>query len=346
MSSKNDNLKKIKIKNKKEAFKALNRNTNQNNKIVKKRNDKKNNKIKISTKKNTFPNKLNVTADEVKKIKTNKKNNQEKNKKVFNGYSGLAKDDKNLDRKYVYKPENSKKQQENLSVRIKQSIFEEVDTQTIKKERKLRFKIFGKKSIAIGLLFIIIALIILLVIGLKGNLKKVASIYKKYEIGEEVYLNDNSKWYVINDDGKMSDVVTLLKASQLDINNDGIFDENDKMQLSSKGKVDFDLTEEGTVYNYLENTYKKYLDEKVVKVETVSLINSKDYIKVRNYMNYGYEWTDGNFLANNELGIWWINTVQNDKVFAVGPSGSYRLYYSTQKNYVRPTIVVKKDLLD
>ena len=104
------------------------------------------------------------------------------------------------------------------------------------------------------------------------------------------------------------------------------------------------MKDEGSAPYYLDATYKSYLNDKVIKIEEAGLLTSKQYIKIRNIMNYGYEWSEQNILAGEQLGTWWINSSQNDKVFAVGTTGSYKLFDSTKRNYVRPVIIVKKDL--
>jgi hypothetical protein len=62
-------------------------------------------------------------------------------------------------------------------------------------------------------------------------------------------------------------------------------------------------------------------------------------------MEFGYEWTTGNWLANEYLAGWWIISSQNNKVYAITSVGTYILYSPSTLRFVRPTITVKKDII-
>lgn len=355
-SKKNNNVKNIKIKNKKEALKVLNQKSNRNNKVekksIKKKYEKNTTKLKVGKKLNDKPQEITITPAEIKNIKINKKKytveDEKKQNELYKKYTKTEEKPNKYKQniKPIYDNNIQKNKNGNIGKKIKNTIFEEVDYETIKKENQINNRRFGKKSLIIGIVLIIASILLLIAINISSRIKKITASYNKYEIGEIIYLNDNSKWYVINDNGKSSEVVTLLRASQLDINEDGIFDDNDKLPFSNTGKTEYDTSDEGTAPYYIEKIYKKYLNEEVVKIQQISLMTSKEFIKVRDYMNFGYEWSEPNFLANDTLDVWWIDTVQSDKIFAVGPTGSYRLFETSKKNYVRPTITVKKDLLN
>ena len=63
-------------------------------------------------------------------------------------------------------------------------------------------------------------------------------------------------------------------------------------------------------------------------------------------MGFGYEWSVGNWLANQTLGTWWIISAQNEQVYAVTSSGVYKLYTADSLNYIRPTITISKELVE
>ena len=365
MSSKKiEKNKTIKLKNKKEAVKVLNKNSKQIKQSIKKndkrKNEKKQNKVKITVRQKKSPQKITIPSNAIKSIKIKEKKNEEQvaNKREVENNKHISKEE--LQSRKIFEQKNKPiihtgknrelkpangKNYDNFSKKIKKTIFEEVDNETIKKEKSVKRIKFGKKSIIIGTIFIFIALLLVIVIRFNGNTSKINANYNIFEIGQSLYLNDNSKWYVIEDKGRTSATVTLLCANILDINNDGTIDDNDKLPFSNNGSAEYNTKDEGSVPHYLETTYKTYLNEKVIKIEAVELLTSKQYIKIRNIMNYGYEWTEQNILAGQQLGTWWINSYQNEKVFAVGTTGSYKLFDSTKRNYVRPVIIVNKDLL-
>lgn len=347
----NNKPKKINIKNKKEASKLLSQKTHTQVSKTKKKTVKKTPQVKVTKKPSSNPSKISVPQNTINNIKHTYTEARKEEKKPKETYSPRHfEQDKKETYHPVYKPKTTeKKHEENLGNRIKKSIFEEKEQPVYKtpKKKKNIVKYLGKNGIfiIIGGILIFLALLIIIISLVKGSSKKIIDDYTVYPLGETVYLVDNSKWYVIQDDGASSPYVTLLRDKVLDINGDDIIDENDKLPFSTDGKVTYDTSNEGSAPYYLENTYKKYLEEKVITVKSVALLTSKQYIKVRDALNYGYEWQEGNFLANDTVGIWWIDGVQTEKVYAVGINGSYRLFYPDSKNYVRPTITVKKALI-
>ena len=73
-------------------------------------------------------------------------------------------------------------------------------------------------------------------------------------------------------------------------------------------------------------------------------MTSKEFVRVRDYLGYGYEWTEGNFLASYDIGYYWINS-ENEKLYAVGPRGTYRMSSKETLYFVRCVITVSKDNL-
>lgn len=374
--NKKDSLKKkINIKNKKEAVKALSKKSDtikqkkvtpkkkqSNNKSLEK-NEKviKNNQIKeiketpiINEKKEN--NKI-VSQNKTKKkmtsiIKSADKSKEKKKtipKKTEKENKQITKEDKKVTEKPV-EPKKKKKIDDTsittkITIKLKDKIFEEVQEEDKSKKTKEESK-KGKKKIIIISSIVILLLVItgVLLIKYKGNVKKTLKIYEEYFVGEKITLKDNSIWYVIEDSENDSEFVKLIKETQIDINGDGVFNDSDKKIFSKEGNEEYDSLDKDGVAYYLENTYKEYLNTNVGTIKDISLITSKEFVKARTKMGYGYEWNEGNWLANEGLGTWWINASQNGKVYAVSRTGSYKLYDGNKANYVRPVITIDKEL--
>lgn len=194
------------------------------------------------------------------------------------------------------------------------------------------------------ILFLVLSLVVFLFINYTKKNKKNNEIYPEYFIGEKVVLKDDSIWYVIEDSDDKLSTVKLIKETQIDINGDGIFDGNDKKAFSSNGNIEYNKEDKASIAYYLENEYKPHLNGSVGTIKEISLMTSKEFVKVREKMEYGYEWSEGNWLANTTLGTWWINTSQNESIYAVSIKGSYKLYKASQSNYIRPVITIEKEL--
>lgn len=232
-----------------------------------------------------------------------------------------------------------------LTNMFKKSLFEEVDEQTYKEEKKKK-KEKRKKRIIV---FLIIA-VVLVVAGyllLKYNdfVKKQLAVYDVYNIGDKVSLEDDSVWYVVEDSDAHSDTVKLLKETAIDITGDDQITEKDKMKYNMDNKAEYDIESKGSGPYYINRDYKTELEKKVGHIESIGLLETKEFIKIRDRMEFGDEWSEGNWLANSKLGNWWIESEQNQKVFAVSPNGSFKLYYAKSYNFIRPVIIVKKDLI-
>ena len=347
---KKDSLnKKISIKNKKEAVKALNKN-NKTKKTKKNNTSKK--KISTYNKKNIAPKKIKEeisnTEKKTKNIKEKTPNTKKVTKKIKESKIEQKKNKEvNTKIKSVTKKTEKDKIFNKISTKLKDKIFEEVnenDEQIIneKKDKKNQKKI---KWIISSVIILLTLAIITIFLTCNQTIKKSLTIYEEYTIGQKVVLNDNSTWYVIEDSGKKEETVKLLKETQIDINGDGIFDNNDKKKFSSTGKEEYDVTDKDSAAYYLENEYKTYMNQKIGPIKSISLITSKEFVNARNHMGYNYEWTEGNWLANDALGTWWINTSQNGKIYAVSKTGSYKLYSSAKINYIRPVITIDKNLI-
>ena len=330
----------IGLKNKKEATKALSKpkaSTAKSKKPVAKKKDPYKN-INIIVK-NTEPPKEEKKKKVVKKKTTKVK--EEKTKLV------LPKEWTPVEKKPKKSTHKTKEftNTNTLTNIFKKSLFEEVDEQEYQKEKQIKKEKRKKKLIIFGIIAAVVVIAVLILLKVSSSFKKQLALYDKYQIGEKVTLNDDSIWYVVSDSGANDDKVKLLKETIVDKNNDNKFDDNDKMSYNKDDKAEYDSSLEETGPYYLDHDYKKALEEKVGKIESISLLTTKEFIKIRERMGYSDEWSDGNWLANYKLGNWWIESEQNQKVFAVSPDGSFKLFHANTKNYLRPTIVIKKELI-
>ena len=202
-----------------------------------------------------------------------------------------------------------------------------------------------KNMLIILIMSILIVIIGVVLIKYKNILEEKTKIYAEYFIGEKYTLNDGHNWYVIEDSNKNVSTVKLLKEYSLDINNDEKIDTSDMDSYYSSKSTIYDKLDDKSIAHRLNNVYKPKLESRIGKIEDISLLTSKEFVKLRDKMGYGYEWNEGNWLANKDLGNWWIISSQKDKVYAVSSTGAYKLYNATDKNYVRPVITIKKDIL-
>lgn len=341
--SKKDSLnKKINLKNKKEATKVLNKKKNTVTKAKKATSSKNKTKpvkkvVETSSKKIEKDSKKVVDLKKKKPKKIEKK--EEKTKLV-------------LPKEWQVQPTKKKKNKpakeepDNLSSKLKSKIFEEVSEQELKAEKIKNKEKIKKNLVKFALVLVALLIVVFVVIKYNDSLKKQLKIYDEYLTGEKITLKDNSIWYVIEDSNNSNSKVKLLKETQIDVNNDGKFDAKDKKKYNSSNVANYDINDKDSAAYYLETEYKPYLIEKIGTIENISILTSKEFVKARGKMGYGYEWQDGNWLANSNLGTWWIDSAQNEKVYAVTKIGSYKLYNANELNYIRPVITIEKELIE
>ena len=371
---KEKNTKKIKIKNKKEATKALSKKTGTSSTkktTVKKKTSTNKIAVKKATQKKKPVNKVAIKKEEniiLEKEEKKGKNTKKENNKTKVG-TKPQKLKEPVNRKKIQKKEEKpkfvlpkewqiinknvkKEKEENTSTdkikgKLRSSIFEEVDEKTflIKKEKE---KENIKKTLLIILIILVsIAVIVYLVFKYNDSLRKQLEKYEEFTIGTKVKLKDNSVWYVVEYSKVHDETVKLLKEGLIDINNDSKFDDKDKMKYNSLSESVYDEKNENSAAQYLTNTYKKELEKKVGTISEVSLLKSKEYVKIREKMGFGYEWSTGNWLASSSLGDWWvISSPMDDSVYAVTKTGTYKLAKANATNYVRPTIVIRKAFVE
>lgn len=170
------------------------------------------------------------------------------------------------------------------------------------------------------ILSIIISVCLLLNINLYG--RNIVYKYKNYNIGSTITLFNDSNWIVLSE---YSNVITLLDDNLYDINSDGIIDDNDKIK-----------------YDEIDSFLKNESETNFAYANTVRLMNSSEYVFVREYMKFGYDWYGDNFLASSNVNSYWLSTKKFDKIISVNNHGSYTLCDFNDYNYLRFIIQVDK----
>ena len=162
--------------------------------------------------------------------------------------------------------------------------------------------------------------------------------YKKYTIGEKVTLLNNMEGYCISNCGENSRKITILNLDVLDINNDSIIDEKDMISYDADNTIAYDSEMQGNIASLL-----KEKEERLAEIEEYRLMTSEEYVTIRNKMNFGYDWDDGNWLANEKIGSWWLSSTKFSNILVVTKRGSYKLSKPSEKNYVRPIFITYKE---
>ena len=165
--------------------------------------------------------------------------------------------------------------------------------------------------------------------------------YPVYNIGDEVKLNDDTSWYVVEKSDGSKPNVLILYNGLLDVNEDGKIDDNDKKQYSS-GNVSYDVLDSSSIAYYLENEYKQKLEKKVGEINSISLFDSKQFVRIRDTFKYGYEWENENILTSNAINEYFVSTT-HDKIYFVSRSGAYKLSKPTDRHYIRYVIDIDKE---
>ena len=227
---------------------------------------------------------------------------------------------------------------------LKSKFFEEVNVERFNEAKRQKRKKYPKK--------ILIALIVLAVLfggafifykKYKEKIKHDLNMYEKFQIGQEVKLKDGSVWNVTENSDGSKQSVSLLYSKLLDVNEDGQIDDNDKKQYSS-GNVKYDVKDNTSIAYYLENELKPKLEEKVGKINSINMIDSKVFVRIRDHFKYGYEWQGENILTSNPVHNYFVATT-HEKIYIVSRSGAYRLSNATDKHFVRFVIDIDKSLI-
>lgn len=190
---------------------------------------------------------------------------------------------------------------------------------------------FNHKIIFLILLWLcLLSCVTFLVVKLIFNNVKTSFIhirfnFKSYTIGEEVYFLKR-KWYVVEDTNKNNSFVFLLGADLLDLNNDNLINYNDKCEYQNIKKILFNFNNAGNL---------QYVD-------SIRLLNSSEYVLLRNKMKLGYFWDKPNFLSGNYDSNWWLDSGKEHIYYSVNLNGTYNEENENSINYIRPVIKILK----
>ena len=229
--------------------------------------------------------------------------------------------------------------------KLKNSIFESIDEKELK-ERKIKEKESLKKFGIIFLIAIVsLGLIFFALIKYNDFVRKKLAVFPSYRIGDVVFLADDSQWFVIKDTSSSEEYVKLLSSKIIDVNGDGVVDPNDAVVYNSSNKAEYDISNEYSAAYVLNDSIKKKLEDALGSIKEISLLTTNEFVKIRERMNYGDEWSEGNWLASNDNQKWWVLSEKNDKVYVVSFKGTFFLSNAKNYHFVRPTIVIKKDLV-
>ena len=302
----------------------------------------------LSKESTTLPNNI-VKVDKEEKIRLKDKKRKEKHtqkelkkKKVK---IELPKEWKTINTKNNKAEKSKDETPKSFKGKIRSSIFESIDEKELEERKKKDRESIKKTIIIILILGVIITVIIYSLLKYNDFVRKKLAVYESFRIGDVVKLNDDSKWYVITDSDSSEDTIKVLAGHLVDIDNNGVLDATDLVSYNSTGKAEYDSNVEYSVANLLGDAYKKRYELGIGTIEEMSILTSKEYVKIRERMNFGDEWDQGNWLANSSFQKWWILSEQNDRVFVATPRGTFILTSPTKSYYIRPTIVIKKDLV-
>lgn len=335
--------KRVNLKNKKAATKALSKTPTTKTKKTPtkkiKRETKKEEKkvevkqVEVEKKKKVVKEEKNKTKVKTTKKKVSKKE-PEKTKLVLpKEWQGIS----------TGKSSKIQPKDEKISGKLRSSIFEEIDEETYQDKKKQQKKSLKKSLIILTIIIIIGAIVAFIIIKYNKHILDGLRKYEVYSIGDKVKLEDDSIWYVVEDSKDRDSTVKLLSDRTIDLDKNDKRDWKDKKKFHNEGLDVYDAKDENSIAYYLNNEYKKEEEEKVGQIEEVNLLTSKEYIKIRERMGFGYEWSEGNWLANYDLYTWWINSTQNGKAYAVTYKGTYKLIKTDAINYIRPVIIISKD---
>lgn len=324
---------------KKELNKKLNKVVNVNDKKKSSINKSKNN---INKKSNNKPRKnvksVNKTKKVTKTVEKAQKQEQElviASKKPQKTVNKKAKKEKPIELKPIITKENPQKPVDKKTKKSKismKSILSKIYS-PIKKYKKI-----------ILITLIVLAVCTGIMIFINRTPKELFLTFKSYEMGEEVILKDDSKWYVVSDSGINKSDVELLSSEILDINGDKKIDGKDKVQFDSDNNCIYDAKNEKNIANYLNKNSKELL-KNIDGIKKIRLLTSKEYIDIRDKMEFGYDWVKGNWLANEKVSSWWLETTKYNRIYIVTKTGSYKLAEPKEKNYIRPVIKIDKGLI-
>lgn len=338
--------KRINIKNKKVATKVLSKT---NNNKTKKSSPKKPQKDEKKEIKQEI--KQEIKKEDKQKVQKKKIVKEEKAKKIVKKKPTKQEIEKNkllIPKQWQNIKTNSKvtkikNSNDNKLGGLKGSIFEEIDENAYQINKKKNRENLKKTAIISIIIIALIATIIIVLLKYNNDITEKLKKYDIFSIGDKVTLQDGSLWYVVADSKDTESTVKIISDTILDLDKNDVKDSKDRKKYHEQGLDIYDVKDENSVAYFLNNDYKQEEEEKVGKIEEVNLLTSKEYVKIRERMGFGYEWSEGNWLANKDLNSWWIISSQNEKVYVVTYKGTYKLTKPGSVNFIRPVITIKKE---
>ena len=106
---------------------------------------------------------------------------------------------------------------------------------------------------------------------------------------------------------------------------------------------EYDVKDETNIGYFLENTYKPFLEEKVGKIIKIKAFTSKQFVKIRDGLDYGFEWKNDNILTTSKMYNYWVDGNVKGKMLVVSRQGSYKMVKPTAAYYTRCVITISKD---
>lgn len=196
-----------------------------------------------------------------------------------------------------------------------------------------------RKIVLISILSILIIALILPIIIFKRE--PIIFTFKSFNAGEKVTFS-GTEWYVIKDTGIDEKEVELISKLPFDLNRDGKINESDTLEFDTENSVEYTTVDKNNIGYYINNAVLNMIEEKS-GVKEIRLLTSDEYIALRDQMEFGYDWNEGNWLASEDTKTWWLRTSKYSHIYVVTERGSYMLDEATNKNYVRPVIKVLKN---
>ena len=164
--------------------------------------------------------------------------------------------------------------------------------------------------------------------------------YKNYNIGDKVTLKNDIDAHCISGCESSSRYITLLLDNAIDINNDMLIDENDMISFDINNDITYDSENIDNIGYVLKD---KIINSFNFNIKQYRLMTSEEYVNLRNQMGFGYDWDEGNWLASEEIGPWWLETSKVNSILTVTKRGSYNLSKPSDKNYLRPIMTTYKE---
>lgn len=283
----------------------------------------------------------NKSQNKVKTKKSNKsrKKNVIKTKPSINNNVNKVKENKNDVETQKIESNAKKTTKKSKVLHIVKSKFKTV----LDKIKRIISNINGnkkkKKVILISILSVLIIAVILPIIIFKRE--PIIFTFKSFNAGEKVTFS-GTEWYVIKDTGIDEKEVELISKLPFDLNRDGKIDESDTVEFDTENSVEYTTVDKNNIGYYINNAVLNMIEEKS-GVKEIRLLTSDEYITLRDQMEFGYDWNEGNWLASEDTKTWWLRTSKYSHIYVVTERGSYMLDEATNKNYVRPVIKVLKN---